>query len=254
MGSTVVVQSVWILASGLQGVFFSALSKLNAEPDRQYAAAIRGMQTLLVVIIPVCLLQTLLAGPIIDVFVVKQWLPQVAKWRPSVPVIEWLSLGMIYQPLLVRAFAVLTARGRFRLLAYLVAASTAAVLVASLFGSWIGAQTEIAICVAVALFATNTAIGVCSYYAMGRTWGDFVRTVWPPLVPVIPIGLLGHCVSIYTANWGIRWQIGCVILSVSIGYGLFVRFWLPEMVADIFKCLKGNPDLTQNNGAGSLAD
>ncbi len=241
-GTMVAIQTTFLLSEALRGLFFAALRKLNDEPLRQFGAMVKGMQTLLVVITPVCLLQALLAGPVIDLFLVKQWLPEVGKWKPSIPVIQCFSIAMLAQPIFVLSGAVLLARGRFRLLAGLVSASTLFVLIAAFVGALIGKETAIAIFVSISLFLANVIIGIYTFRFLGHTWAEFVATVWRPFAVAIPTSLIAYFTSTQAAAFGIRWEIASVFLATLISYSVLIYIWLPEIVIDIVKRLKGNPE------------
>src|SRR5712692_5445687 len=131
-GFSISSQAMFLLAANLQGVLFPVLSKVNDDPLRQYLAFRKACQALTVIAVPVCVLQTVLARPLIE-------LAFADRWARSIPVVEWLSLGFLTQSLTVLASSLLLARGRFGLCAALTGLSAAMVTAAATIGALTGA-------------------------------------------------------------------------------------------------------------------
>ena len=100
-------QAIFLVATNLQGVLFPVLCKINADIERQYRAFAQACRLLMLVIVPVCVLQILLARPLIELVFHDRWLPAVS-------VVQWLSLGLLTQPLSILTASLLLARGQYR--------------------------------------------------------------------------------------------------------------------------------------------
>ena len=103
-------QIILLLTTNMQAVLFPALSHLGSEPVRQFAAVRRFTQALAGAAVPICILQVVLAPSVITFLFPN-------RWDPAIPVVQWLSIGLVTQPLIMAASCVLLARGRYRDLA-----------------------------------------------------------------------------------------------------------------------------------------
>lgn len=66
-------QTSALLVYNLGGVLFPALRSLNAEPERQLAGFVRATRTLMLIGLPICVLQAILAGPFIRIVFPERW-------------------------------------------------------------------------------------------------------------------------------------------------------------------------------------
>jgi O-antigen/teichoic acid export membrane protein len=101
-------QMLVLLQVNLATVLFPALSKLNAEPDRQTQAYLRSARLLALIGVPACFLQAALARP-------GMMLIFPSKWGPAIPIMAVLSLGMAIHVVGLTYFNLAQAQGRFRL-------------------------------------------------------------------------------------------------------------------------------------------
>lgn len=136
-GASITFQAIFLLATALQGVFFPAFTRLKNDPGRQISALRRSNHLLACLAGLVCVAQVLLAGPLLTAMFGE-------KWVRAVPVIQWLSITVITQPLNMIASALLLARGEFKLIAGVNACAGIIVVLAAGIGASLGMETQIA--------------------------------------------------------------------------------------------------------------
>ena len=100
-------QPVWILAGNFTNVLFPALVQVKNDPARQLAAALRAAELLSYIIMPICFLQTAMAGPGLEVFFGR-------RWENSITLVRLLSLGIPFDAAPWVAGCILSARREFR--------------------------------------------------------------------------------------------------------------------------------------------
>jgi PST family polysaccharide transporter len=230
-GFVVASQAVFLLATNLQGVFFPAFSQLNGEPARQFQAVQRSLQALLVCVAPLCVLQALLAPPVIELLFHDRWLP-------TVPVVQWISLALATQPIGLVANATLMARGRFSALAGVAAVSAAATTLGGAAGALVGDQVQIAQGVAAGLLIGNA-------WAGWRASREFALRCMPVSKPVLML-VTALAVGITGAGWVCERLVpGSPLLSLAalalgglVIYGVALRLWVPHVTAEIWTRLR----------------
>jgi O-antigen/teichoic acid export membrane protein len=232
-GFALASQAVYLVATNLQGVFFPVLSKLNDDPGRQYEAVRKASQTLTVVIVPVCILQLLLARPLIQMVFHDRWLPSIA-------VVQWLSVGMLTQPLSILASAVLLAKGKFRLLAGITAGMALSVTLAAIIGSQFGQQGEIARWTGLCLFFANLAAGWAAFRQMNQGCTQLFRSIAWPLAFGVPAALLSWWAAGQTKNYGPAPQM-FLVGAVCLGfYGFLVKTFFREVSDDVMRRIRSS--------------
>lgn len=225
-GFSVSSQAAFLLATNLQTVLFPALNKLNGDSERQFAAVKNCCRVLTAIVAPVCLTQALLAEPLIRILFQE-------RWAPAIPVVQWLSIGLMTQPVSLVAAAVLLARGRFRTLALTTGLIAGLVVVAAVLGAASGDQTLIARWTACGLIAGNVAAGWVAFRQFGRDGAALFATVIPPLVPGAIAGGLGLAANHLSAAYGHLVQgatVGAVCFASSL---LLMRVFVPQTLTEI---------------------
>jgi PST family polysaccharide transporter len=130
-GWAVASQAVFLLAVNLRNVLMPAIAHMRGDPQRQLSAARRAAKLMTLVLVPACLLQALLAKPI-----VTHLLPE--KWHGAVPCIVFISLGLCLQGGWVSANAYLNATGRYQEMLRLGAVQTLLTGACTFLGAWKG--------------------------------------------------------------------------------------------------------------------
>lgn len=156
-------QVMRVLCDNIAAVLMPALNAIHDDVLRTQQAAERASRALAAVIIPVLAAQILLAGPGIRLLFEP-------KWEPSIPLVQWLSLG----PLLYSASwpmgAMISASGRFRAGFFLWVFNVLSFFALVIPGAWIGRDVGAAIGVSVWSWVTGLAYGVCAYRSLRGAW------------------------------------------------------------------------------------
>jgi O-antigen/teichoic acid export membrane protein len=101
------MQTTYLFALQLWEVLMPVLAKLKDQRQYQTHAFLRAARLLAIITVPCTLLQAALAEPLIRLFF-------NAKWIPSIPVLQALSVGMTFYAIGAPANGLLAAQGRFR--------------------------------------------------------------------------------------------------------------------------------------------
>lgn len=123
------MQTIAIFSNNLNNVLFATLSRLRDQPQRQTEAFLRGAQVLAYIVIPICLLQAALAEPVVT-------LVFDAKWRPAIPILQVLSVGMALRAAGWSSGALMQAQGRFKTRLILTASNSVGFVLLVLAGTW----------------------------------------------------------------------------------------------------------------------
>jgi PST family polysaccharide transporter len=226
------VQPIRMLAVSFSSVLFPTLGQMNAEPERQYAAALRVSRALAYAIMPLCTLQAALAQPGVSLIF-------GAKWQGSIPLIQLLSIGLAFDALSWICGALLNARGQFaRALKYSsVFAPLFFVAVAS--GAAMGSALGVAAVVSLYymllgpiytfLVLRDNGVGLQELSAIYFT--PFLVSLIAMFVPVAALYLLGSSDPIISI---------LVISSVGISiYLVILRLIAPDLVRQVHGWAKG---------------
>lgn len=230
-GASISSQAVFLLAVNLQGVLFPVLTHLNASPARQCAGALRANQAMLGVIGPVCILQALLAGPIIGHCFHERWLP-------AVPVVQWLSVGLMTQPFSLLATSLLLAHGRFAALAALNAGIALAVFGAATVGASIGNHVTVAALAAPTLGLANLVAGAWAFRAVGASGSRVVSTALPPLGLTLAMALAGAWIQQATRTLNPFLGAGAVVAGSGLVAGLGAWLLMPGLLGELRRHLR----------------
>ncbi len=106
-GFRLAAQPLWTLAGNFTGVLYPALVQMKSDPGRQGRAVLNAATLLSFCVMPVALLQSAVAGPLISRFFDQ-------RWAASIPVIQLLSVGLAFDAISWVAGTLLSARGEFR--------------------------------------------------------------------------------------------------------------------------------------------
>jgi PST family polysaccharide transporter len=101
-------QALTLFTVSIAGILFSALAKLQSEPERLVQAYLRAARVLAVIGAPACLLQAAVANPGIHFFFKP-------KWYGAIPIVQVLSIAMAIRVVGIAWGALNTAQGRFKL-------------------------------------------------------------------------------------------------------------------------------------------
>lgn len=142
------VQPVQLLAGNFTGVLLPALARLRRDTANQARAALNAARGLSFALMPIGVLQAVLAGPILTLLVGE-------RWAPAVPLLQILSVGLACDGVAWVAGALLASRGEyFRALLYTLAL-TPAFFCLIFIGAWFFGDK-----------ALGVALGVGAYHAL----------------------------------------------------------------------------------------
>lgn len=178
-------QSVRVLVNNLGGVLLPALSKLQGDPARLSKAFLNATGLVLLIGIPMCALQAVLAAPLIRLFFSDKWLPAIACFSAmSVAAIGRLAFGP--------SESMLLAAGRFRTYASLAFAYSAVFISAISITVHYVSEPLAASRAAIAGGACLLLMGPCSLRLAitprGGGWtGIFRLYLWPTVCAAVSV-------------------------------------------------------------------
>jgi O-antigen/teichoic acid export membrane protein len=96
-----------LFGENVASVLLPTLNAMGDNRERIEGATERACRALAAIMIPISILQVLLAGPAIRLLF-------AAKWEPAIPLFQWLSFGPMLYAAVAPLTAMLSATGRFR--------------------------------------------------------------------------------------------------------------------------------------------
>jgi len=185
-------QSVRVLVNNLGGVLLPALSRIQDDRERITKALVNATGLLLLVGVPMCAIQAVLAGPLIRVFFNDKWLPAIGCFAA-------MSVAAIGRLALCPAESMLIAQGRFRTYMTLAIVYAAVFLGSMGLAAYFSPEDEVATWVAASGGACLLVMGPIAFVlAMGR---EGVRSIGRLLgVPIAAtaVSLIPAGVMVYT--------------------------------------------------------
>jgi O-antigen/teichoic acid export membrane protein len=230
-GFSMSAQAVFLLVTNLQGILFPAFASMGESVERQRTAFEQTTAVLTLVVVPITCLQVLLAQPVVALLFQPRWLP-------AVPVIQWLSVGMLTQPLNVVGVAILMARGEYRKTACVTAVMALFTLAAALLGSHLGEEKQIAQLVSIATLVTNVLPGWTAYRSLGGDGRRLWHILAGPILLGIPLAVFGFLVNEAVVRLNPLLRIFSVSLAAAVIYGALVRWRSPEFLTIVFLRLR----------------
>ncbi len=225
-GFLISAQVVLLVSRNLQNVFFPALSQLQNDTQRLQVVFEKSCRVLTAGIVPVCVLQSVLAEDLV-VAVFNE------RWQPAIPVIRWLSLGLLTQPVSVLTGALLLARGGYAATTKRTALVCAALITAAFVGARAGDHTTVAVYVSWTLLVCNFAAALVTVGALGQGWTTRLVRGSLPLLLVVPVWIAAEGVNqlVRQQNFAVQLVLvsGCVVLLEAT---LLRLFW-PDTVREI---------------------
>jgi len=145
-GFRLAAQPLFTLAGNFTNVLYPALVQMKFDPERQNRAVLNASTLLSFCVMPVSLIQSAVAEPLITRFFDQ-------RWAAAIPIIQLLSIGLAFDAISWVAGTLLGARGEFRAGLRYVALQLPVFFVLVTVG-------------AVLDQAVGVAWGVCAYYAV----------------------------------------------------------------------------------------
>lgn len=222
-GFRLAAQPLFTLAGNFSNVLYPALVQMKSDPQRQNRAVLNASTLLSFCVMPVSLIQSAVAEPLITRFFDQ-------RWAASIPLIQLLSIGLAFDAISWVAGALLSARGEFK------AGLRYVVLQLPIFFAFVtvGAAWHEALGVAGAVCAYYVVIQpFYAFYVFRRigmtAWQVAVLHLEPALYAAVAVGV-GLAVSGLPPFAGLP-----VLRAVVIGcigaflYAMLVRWRAPEV-------------------------
>jgi O-antigen/teichoic acid export membrane protein len=167
-------QAIALFAANLAGVLFPALSLLRDEPARQTQALLRATRVLAMAGVPACLLQAVLAGPL-----VRLVFPE--RWHAVIPVLAVLSLGMAVRIISAPVGNLIQAQGRFRAYMVLSVVYAVAYVGAVAIGAAAGDIVTVAWAATVCFLIAEPLYLYVAIRPAGGRWSEVAGVFAPPI-------------------------------------------------------------------------
>jgi O-antigen/teichoic acid export membrane protein len=204
-------QAMFLLVNSLRRIFFPTFARLNDEPQRQQVAYNNALRILCLVSAPLCIVQALTANSLIRVVF-------PARWEGAIPVVQWLSIGMLTQPLEALAHSLLTAHGRFRAITLLGAWQAISIVLAGAVGAWIGTATAIAMYSGIVLFLNGLLLGWNAERQFGGGWYMLGNSLRGLIVPIVVSSAAGWLAGQMVRPYGALAELIAVAVVLLGGY------------------------------------
>ena len=225
--SNLSTQITQVFSTNVAGVLYPALTSIQDDIPRQTNAFLRAANLVALTGMPLCVLESLLAGPLLT-------LVYGEKWHMSILPLELLALGAAFMLLREPALNFLLAQGRFRF--QLAWASTSAMIYVPLvfLAAWTGGEVMLAAMVAAYWVLTAPLLVWLAIAHRGGTWKNvaeiFLRPAAMAAVAAVPWLLMRLLVDMITIP---AWEnVLCGSLSFLLIYtALSVWFRGAELAA-----------------------
>lgn len=218
-----------IVGSQLSGVLQPVLSSLAHSGERQVAGFLRSLRVLSALIVPVCLTQAVLAGPLfLLVF------PE--RWQPAAPVFAVLCLSEALFFAAAPTMALLRAQGRFRaFLAWQGVHLMVAVVVLPMAASNAGALGIALATTCLWAVSLPIAVGVAARRG-GVGFGISLKVFLLPWLTCLPVAAASWFLVRWLEDQGRSGSVGALLFVGPVALACMVlafRWTQPETFADL---------------------
>ncbi len=222
---TIAAQTLRFLAGNVHAVIFPALSKLSSNPAHQQQVAFKTMRVVAHVAIPAMLLQSVVARPVMTIVFHH-------KWDAAIPIIQILSVGLMFDAVSWIAGALLQAQGRFREL--LVLSFLASVAFVCVIGSAGYFFAGVGVAIAVGFYSIAVS-QVFVLYSLSRSGLGLKAVVWMYLKPLcmgaIAVGAAASLATLTPPFKGADWlRVSVMILVAGSLYLLLLRTYSRDVL------------------------
>ncbi len=207
-------QGVRMLTMNVVGVLLPALSTMSGEPDRLRSAYLRSVRSVAVLAIPFGMLQAGLVEP-----VVQTLFP--GKWEGLGPMVQVLSIGMIFSVIGITTSSVLMSQRRYNTVLVLAASQSVLFLAMIVPAAAYAGALEVAIVVGI----YHVIVAPVRIWISIRTIGGSVRETAGVFAGPVVSGLAGAGAGI-GVGWAIEggWPLGKwggALAAVGIGLPVY---------------------------------
>jgi O-antigen/teichoic acid export membrane protein len=212
-------QAIRLTAGSLQLVLMAGLSRMSPYSVQQTQGALRATKAIALCGIPLCLLQAVLAGPLLRAFYGE-------KWAAAIPLVQLLSIGLAFDVISWPACSLLQSRGQFRFM-FLWSCVTATcfvifVFIGAYFGQAFGAAWGV--CLFFALFSPP--LGFWAFWTSDVRPREIIGVYTRPLV----VGIFSVCTTLVVIRLsaGLPAILQCGFAAFA---GLLATFVAARMIA-----------------------
>ncbi len=239
-GFQVSVQTYHVLIGNLSELMFATLAKISGQPDRLLGVAKKTCTTILLLIAPVCMIQMILAEPLV------KWV-YGDKWIDAIPIIQGCSLAFIFFSLTILGKALMQSRGQFahqvkRNVIGLVAMVTLILILSYTLGSngpAIGLLTHMAVIGPVWVYLALADLGITPMSMITMV----LRPLACSLAGITTFALIYYClVDTFFQNGPAMISAGSVSLLVYLGCSWkYDRVWWVDLINRLRKRRSAEP-------------
>lgn len=221
-GFRLAAQPLWTLAGNFSGVLYPALVQMKSDPERQNRAVLDSSTLLSFCVMPVALIQSAVAEPLIS----RYFDP---RWAASIPVIQLLSIGLAFDAISWVAGALLSARGEFKAGLRYVIIQFPIFFVLVAIGAVLDQAVGVAWAVCVFYAIIQPVYAYCVYKRIGLTaWQVALMHLQPAAYAAVSVGV-GLAISMVPLLSDLPLLRAVVIGSVGLAlYAVLVRWQAPK--------------------------
>lgn len=226
----VAIQPSRLISSNIPVVLFPGLSHLVLDPEKQARAALRAMRLLMLIVVPTCGLQIVLAEPMFRLLFPPRWMDAVLPC-------QILTVALMINSGTWPAYSLLMARKEYVRQLWIVTVSALLFVAIMVVATWIAASIlSVAIGVAIFHFVYNPFIHWCAVHGYVPR-GSFLRETGPPILAGLggAIACLGLQQFLPATTWGDVTSIVAGGALFTAVYALLVYLLVPATVHDFWQ-------------------
>lgn len=204
-GFNLAMQSAGFVGNNVHAVLYPSLVSVGNQPQRQTRVAVEVSQMLGLTVAHLCVLQALLAGPVLRVLFGE-------RWEGAIVVVQLLSIGVAFESMSSPAIQLLLARGRFRRVAGIYLAGVVTFFLFVYPGAYFGREVG----TAAAAATYYLVFWVPLYFIVMTRAGATPRQVLAPFASTVFTNLVAALAGLGVASF-LRedWQRICALLLVT---------------------------------------
>jgi O-antigen/teichoic acid export membrane protein len=173
-GTMLANQLVYLVATNLRDLLFTAFALVNEDVIRKHKAIADSLAAMMVFTVPLCISQSILASPVIQLI--------GEKWNDAVFVVAAVSVGLVSQPLHTVSAAAFLSCSMFQLNSITSIVAVVLPMGGALAGSWIGDHRAISIGYAIGIWLGNLSALFTAWRALRLSLNALARAVLCPLL------------------------------------------------------------------------
>ena len=229
------LQITHLLTFNLGSVLFPALSRLGAEPARQRAAFYRAVRLLLLAGVPMCILQSAMADPLLRALF-------ASKWSGAILPLQILSFGMAFNLAIGPCINFLLTLGRTNTVLHLSIAAATTFMMLVLCAAAMGGASAVATAMAIHAVVFGHVYVVAAARASGGAAQDvvlmFAKPVALGLLAVGPGWLLYEAIGPLSKAGQIAFICSAVPLAMLVTIAL-LKVTAPDELQELLRHVKG---------------